>query len=485
MANASRPGGAGVRELAPKKSRGKTLLKWGLVLVLLVLGAYWGWGKHAAARLEREVARYRAAGEPIDPSDFLEPRPPDETNAAVDLIAAGKLIDERSKAWRRFTRLSPALPLDDKEIVVIGDLLNASSEALQRLDAAMTKPRVYWRQTYQSPVVRSDPIPHYELGALVSVLRAAALRSHQRGDDRDALLRIRQILFIARAIDRDPSLASHGAAERAACDACDAIVDIAPDLVADSQATTVDVRGLISDLTDDAADRAALVRALQGERMRSCDFIRAYAAGHSELASPGYVVDFEARARRVFMAPLVLNDGPIVLAHISRLIDTARTASDWPEMRASLPDLDRPAEVTESPSLHCMTCLSMRRFESAIKGHFRTLATKRLAASVLAIRLYASEHGGRNPADLGQLVPSYLKTLPVDPMAQGGRRLHFVVGQVGAMLYSVGDNETDELGDDWSVHVKPYPIPSGLDWCTPDFVAHLTRQPRIRFEDDE
>ena len=103
MANASRPaGGAGVRELAPKRSWGKVLFKACILLLMAVVGAHWGWGKYAGARLERELAKYRAVGEPIDPGDFDTPASPDEENAIVDLLAAAELIDWRADVWDRF-----------------------------------------------------------------------------------------------------------------------------------------------------------------------------------------------------------------------------------------------------------------------------------------------------------------------------------------------------------------------------------------------
>src|SRR3954469_25507898 len=115
MADASRPGGDGVRELAPKRSWPKVLFRACILLVMAVVGAHWGWGKYAGARLERELARYRAAGEAIDPADFVEPQPPEDQTGAVHLFPATDLIDSHSKVWRGFDRLEPALPLDDRE----------------------------------------------------------------------------------------------------------------------------------------------------------------------------------------------------------------------------------------------------------------------------------------------------------------------------------------------------------------------------------
>jgi hypothetical protein len=148
MNDASRPRGGGVRrELAPKRSFGtmvkRALLVWGLMAMVAGV-AHWGFGRRSEAVLEGEVARYRRAGVRIEPADFVVPAPPDGENAAVDLMAAGELIDRQADDWVRFERLEPALPLDETELYVIESALDASRVALRRRVAAGGKPRGHW-----------------------------------------------------------------------------------------------------------------------------------------------------------------------------------------------------------------------------------------------------------------------------------------------------------------------------------------------------
>src|SRR5690242_14520940 len=122
MKDASRRRGDGVRLLAPQKSPAwrairRLLLVGGLLLAGLLTAHRWI-GNRAEARLNGEVARYRSMGERIEPADFVEPSIPDEENAAVDLMAAGELIDWRSDQWRLFGAVEPALPLDEGELYV-------------------------------------------------------------------------------------------------------------------------------------------------------------------------------------------------------------------------------------------------------------------------------------------------------------------------------------------------------------------------------
>src|SRR5689334_17365591 len=119
MNDASRRRGDGVRLLAPKRSPirrfvTRVLLVTGLLVIGLAAAHAW-FGRQAAARLDREMARYRSMGERIDPWDFVEPAIADGENAAADLMAAGELADGCSDQWRRFNELEPALPLDERE----------------------------------------------------------------------------------------------------------------------------------------------------------------------------------------------------------------------------------------------------------------------------------------------------------------------------------------------------------------------------------
>jgi hypothetical protein len=235
---------------------------------------------------------------------------------------------------------------------------------------------------------------------------------------------------------------------------------------------------MLNDLNDDASHLQSLVRALRGERMRSCDFVRSYANGHSELLSFRNETDLEGRIRQVVLTPFALNDGPILAAHTSRIIQAARCSSNWPAMRKNMPDLDRPREICKHPALHCVSANLMTWYERPLRTHFRSLTDQRLAATVLALRLYAGNHAGSVPTDLDDLVPGYLRTFPIDPLASGGRRLGFLPARADPILYSVGDDGIDDGGNDEPIGPQRY---AGA-WDTRDRAIHLLRQPRIRKE---
>src|SRR5262245_27471098 len=74
----------------------------------------------------------------------------------------------------------------------------------------------------------------------------------------------------------------------------------------------------------------------------------------------------------------------------------------------------------------------------------RTATTVRLLQADLALRLYQTDHGAL-PERLGDLVPKYLPTVPLDPYSQ--QPLIYKVNGDSFLLYSVGLDQTDNGGN--------------------------------------
>ena len=78
--------------------------RWGwyalavLVLVaLILLGVYATWFAGSSKRLDRLIAQYKAAGEPIELSDFAVTGVSDADNAALSLRSAARWLTWRSR----------------------------------------------------------------------------------------------------------------------------------------------------------------------------------------------------------------------------------------------------------------------------------------------------------------------------------------------------------------------------------------------------
>jgi hypothetical protein len=68
--------------------------------------------------------------------------------------------------------------------------------------------------------------------------------------------------------------------------------------------------------------------------------------------------------------------------------------------------------------------------------HFGGVAFRRMAAISVAIRVYQSDHGGRPPKNLGELIPDYLPSIPIDPFDENGSPIR--LNSQRSWLYSVG-----------------------------------------------
>jgi len=75
------------------------------------------------------------------------------------------------------------------------------------------------------------------------------------------------------------------------------------------------------------------------------------------------------------------------------------------------------------------------------------MARRRAAIATLAVERYRRAHGGTAPPSLGDLVPTYLKSVPLDPF--NGRALHYAHATNNYKVYSLGENRQDD-GGDWS-----------------------------------
>jgi hypothetical protein len=84
------------------------------------------------------------------------------------------------------------------------------------------------------------------------------------------------------------------------------------------------------------------------------------------------------------------------------------------------------------------------------------MARRRVAIAALAIERYRRAHGGTAPSSLAELLPTYLKSVPVDPFS--GQSIRYVLAPDTYKVYSVGENRKDESGDWTEIEVdRPRP----------------------------
>ena len=179
------------------------------VLAIGLIVAHWFWGRFAERALDEQIHSYAAAGEPIYPSDLIDPPVPNSDNAVIDLREAGRLLDVSAAGWVTFAQLTLGPPLSQSHLKVIAETMEANREALKHLDAATRKPAADWQMNFASPVVGVKYEELVNVLSLSTLLRAAALSAHQTGDEDQAIAKISQMLKLARIVDRQRKLTAH------------------------------------------------------------------------------------------------------------------------------------------------------------------------------------------------------------------------------------------------------------------------------------
>lgn len=277
----------------------------------------------------------------------------------------------------------------------------------------------------------------------------AALDHHLAGDDASALRELRCIFRQSDFLDEKPAflvtrmvgigvgaLGSH-ALMRFASDLKVVANDNAEPLT--GPATTAQVRAMIAQLLDDGAYRKTTSLAWHGERVMAVDdTLPLYLVSMTGPVSPWQ------RAAIWPTGPMFQLDALRIFRSESAIAN-ASAEPTFPAARARMPPMPRAA--SPSPLRRMTTLLHnilMPSFARVTEVHFRGLTERRIAAVLLAIRLYQLDHGGAAAPDLPALVPGYLPAVPVDPFSPQAAPLRYIATPGSEMVYSVGTNGVDD-----------------------------------------
>lgn len=438
---------------------------WWLKRILIVSGAFlivlvgvrlwWGW--EANRRLQAEIDRIIAAGEPIYPADFDPPPMRPEENAAklyLDAEAAlnfgptqgdfvSKFVGEYAEIGRR---------MDEVEQFV---LANAKAFQLVRRAGELTK--VDWGGRVRSPAI-NFLLPNLSMHRHMSkTLSITATYYAARDNDVEALTTLVDSFRFSEAIDRETFLIGHLVAM-----ACRALVVRDLEYLAPTLAITQETRErtpgstialrelvclLITELLDERSFQAAQVRWMQAERMIMLDMVQMLIRGDAGIgALASWTFAPPPKWERVLafpLTPMIELDALVGIRFGSAFVDGAGKPN-WPSALATLPP--EPSDWSPLERLtRPVSGIVISSLGRAVFLHFRLLAEMRMAAIALAIRLYEVDHG-RRPDALAELVPEYLSAVPMDPLAADDRPIAYLPDAPKPILYSVGENGTDDGG---------------------------------------
>jgi hypothetical protein len=393
-------------------------------------------------------------------------------------------VDEKTAAFKKYDPRELGLPLRDKEVAAVRAVVEENRAAFDKVDAAMKYKRVDWQVVLKSPaisVLLPDLSPQRKLGELVS---ARALLSAHAGDHAAAMRDIERLIFIARAVDRQQFLVGHLVATGLWAAACDDLAQMAPDLkigAGPRDASPQQVATIMAALLDVAPQRAAMHRALQGERMLELDTARCLMDGRLNLSQiaggPGATGAQGAAvaAAGVALKPMMQDDATMMLRHVTAVIAALDASPDLPTFRGKEPAF--PVDLQSAKYSHLLARILLPAFTRSIEVEYRAAAQRRLTAAALAVRWYAADRGGKLPQNLEELVPKYLQSVPLDALA-AKQPIRYVGDPTKPILYSVANNGVDDHGSALPANPNLSRSMNRGAWNQLDFIVYLTRQLR-------
>jgi hypothetical protein len=442
-----------------------------LIFVLIALRLWWGW--YASRQLQAEIDRIIAAGEPIYPEDF-DPREeiPDEQNAAKLYQEAAEKIVLSEKQQKAFDRVyTYDHPLAEHRETIQSILYN-NEHAFSLVRQARGLNRFDWGVRIRTPAIETS-IPEFSTYRQITKLLNMAAELHFMAGQNDLVVEdFLDSFALERAMAEQPTLISQLVTWAMSAMASSGIERFV--LVGAKDAKRVDlnkVRSLIKILDNDSHFPDGLHRAFLAERMYQVDIMKELDSGAKKMSD---VMGWQGGPHSTIpdwvwgylLQPLLRLDMVRALGHTTQKIDAIKRR-DFHSQVFAIIDQPEPTmqDVLFSPfdSWHQSLKHSMRIYRTC-------LASRRLAALGLKIRLYRTDKGVF-PATLQDLIPDYLSSLPLDPQAVEPRSFGYLPNHEPPIVYGVSDNGIDEGGkykiEDGVVNSRAVDIPFFLNGDRP------------------
>ncbi|MBN1511899.1 MAG: hypothetical protein JXB13_07780 [Phycisphaerae bacterium] len=431
-------------------------------LVLLLAGLRWWWGYEANRRLQAEIAKCRAAGQFVYARDFdaeLE-AVPDAENAAV-------LYEQ---AMNTMTWTSPSgVSVDDfyndaatfqKKPADAAALIEANRTALNLVRQARQRPQVAWSERLVGLYGPRYPSLPSSQRALARLLRVSAEYHCRTGDVQEAIQTTHDLVVYSDAVASFPTVLANLAGHLAHTMAFNLVENVgvlhnhenALDFTASLAYPTgrCEMEGLLSALLDESRLSATAVSVFLGERAYVLDSFLP-GSGYVSGTAFGTTTPLSSAWQRIeFFAtrPLLVLDTIRQMQQCTAAAYAVQ-AESWPVAEKRL----RPSDVSRTFLRLFSRPITIRLFvDSAfttrhyVETHYTYFARRRIAAVAVAIRLFELDHG-RRPDSLDELVPRYLPAVPLDPFAPDGAAIRYRPDATPALLYSVGVDGTDNMGE--------------------------------------
>ncbi len=396
--------------------------------------------------LEKQIAAIRAKGEPITPNELAQrfPAPPRENNAADTYGKAGEALkpaldDNHYRA--KITKISEAQPQDrfaEELHKWMEGYLADHADALSILHEAARNPAT--RYDFDLGKGFEAPIPNLlQLRGSAQLLQMEAYVAAEDGDRARAADAVAAALAMDRPMREAPTLIMQMMRLALRSMACITLKRVLP-MVAFSDEQLAQLQAAVAETWDPEAltnafifERASGLSAFERPQLFLPQIQQAdnWFPGAASLAAG--VVRFSMTAS---------GDRERYLKYMTDMIDASRRPV--PEALDIMENMGKELSSRRSfiPGFAEMVIPNLMRCETqAARGDAFLFG----ARAALALERYRLANG-RPPAQIAELVPVFLPSLPLDPF--DGQPLRYVADDRGYTFYSVGENRKDDGGQD-------------------------------------
>jgi hypothetical protein len=265
-----------------------------LFVALFALRLWWGW--EANRRLQAEIDKIIAAGEPIYPEDF-DPKEfiPDDQNAALLLIKAGEAVQLTSEQQEVFEKVVGKPDLIRAHLDEVRAIAEGNPEVFRLLRSARRLLRADWGMRFRTPALNSS-IPSFSGQRMLSkLMTVAASYRHMAGNDAEAVDILRDALAHSENLSQQQTLIAQLTTWACGALTIQTIEEILPTLhfaldeensvSGSGAASRPQIRSLLASLLDERGIREGMRRAMLCERMFQVDIQKELVRGNTTMSA--------------------------------------------------------------------------------------------------------------------------------------------------------------------------------------------------------
>ena len=436
----------------------KRLAALAVMLLAAMFGSYWAVGAWADRRIEHELAEWRKLPviQPEDTlgtaADLADPKNP-AFHVAAAMAGRPRYTTEQME-WDNTEHRWP--PLTENDVAVI----RSFEAGLRTRLASLGKAReAAWEQEYQwalGPISVGTLLPHLNpMRQLCNEIGWAMLLAHHDGDIALAMQRARDNRTLSEAtLSYGSFLVCSLVAVGIESVTHQRLLELAghepPHRTLEEELSLwrqhrAEVRTLIDELLAPEYYRRLAEEGTRGEWTAALS-MRDPAPAWGTGAPPRN----PATAAMLDVNTLGILE---VYAQYRALLVEADSYNERVRLLSAIEKPAKPASIAAVAARSMFYQFVDYDMERPVRTYARVETTAYVAAVALASRLFEADHD-RLPASLEELVPDYLPRIPEDPFDPAGAPLRYVVIEGLPVVYSVGEDGTDDAGS--VLNLEPY-----------------------------